>query len=256
MLMPVAVHAKANASHTAAVNARVVDLCCGMGGLSVAAREMGMRVVAGVDVNPSALRTFVRNFSEAEAIEGSVQSRTVLKRCSVVGVWCSNSANHGRVRMNDHRQLNPDNCNRMPPGTGPMSYRRRHPVRPANMFFSGHRAPTAHFNEPRSITVRKAARLQGFPDTFRAYGTFANQMEQVTNAVPPPLTRTCRTRWECVAMPQENERMPGTAPACPLLSPAARGGSARLTGCTAGVTFSADLYGMNRNSTIRGDAHE
>jgi hypothetical protein len=26
---------------------RVVDLCCGMGGLSVPAREMGMRVVAG-----------------------------------------------------------------------------------------------------------------------------------------------------------------------------------------------------------------
>ena len=65
---------------------RVVDLCCGMGGLSVAAREMGMRVVAGVDVNPSALRTFGRNFPEAEAIEGSVQSRTVLERCRTVAV--------------------------------------------------------------------------------------------------------------------------------------------------------------------------
>jgi len=53
--------------------ARVVDLCCGMGGLSVAARKMGMRVVAGVDVNASALRTFGRNFPEAEAIEGSVR---------------------------------------------------------------------------------------------------------------------------------------------------------------------------------------
>jgi predicted RNA methylase len=36
-------------------NPRVVDLGCGMGVLSVAARQMGMRVVAGVDVNPSAL---------------------------------------------------------------------------------------------------------------------------------------------------------------------------------------------------------
>ena len=49
------------------------NLCCGMGGLSVAAREMGMRVVAGVELNPNALRTFGRNFPEAEAIEGSVQ---------------------------------------------------------------------------------------------------------------------------------------------------------------------------------------
>ena len=73
------------------------------------------------------------------------------------------------------------------PGTGPMSYRRLHPTRLSNTLFSGHRAPPAHFAEPRSITVREAARLQGFPDCFRVYGSFANQMEQVTNAVPPPL---------------------------------------------------------------------
>lgn len=56
--------------------ARVVDLCCGMGGLSVAARDLGMKVVAGVDVKPSALRIFGRNFPEAEVIEESVQSRS------------------------------------------------------------------------------------------------------------------------------------------------------------------------------------
>ena len=47
------------------------------------------------------------------------------------------------------------------PGTGPMSYRRLHPTRFSNTLFSGHRAPPAHFKEPRSITVREAARLQG-----------------------------------------------------------------------------------------------
>jgi DNA (cytosine-5)-methyltransferase 1 len=75
------------------------------------------------------------------------------------------------------------------PGTGPMSYRRLHPTRLSNTLFSGHRAPPAHFREPRSITVREAARLQGFPDSFRIYGSFGNQMEQVTNAVPPPLAK-------------------------------------------------------------------
>lgn len=59
----------------------MVNPCCGMGGLSVAARGMGMRVVAGVDVNSSALRTFFRSFPEAEAIEGSVRSAKVLARC-------------------------------------------------------------------------------------------------------------------------------------------------------------------------------
>jgi DNA (cytosine-5)-methyltransferase 1 len=75
------------------------------------------------------------------------------------------------------------------PGTGPMSYRRLHPEQPSNTLFSGHRAPPAHFSEPRSITVREAARLQGFPDSFRIYGSFGNQMQQVTNAVPPPLAQ-------------------------------------------------------------------
>ena len=46
-----------------------------------------------------------------------------------------------------------------------------------------------HPTAQRVITPREAARLQGFPDEFRIYGSFANQMEQVTNAVPPPLAR-------------------------------------------------------------------
>lgn len=56
----------------------------GWGGLSVAARAMGMTVVAGVDVNPSALRTFSKNFLEAEVIERSVRSQTVFERCQAL----------------------------------------------------------------------------------------------------------------------------------------------------------------------------
>lgn len=321
-----------NMQHTA-VATRVIDICCGMGGLSVAARDLGMTVVAGVDLNPSALRTFSKNFPEAEAIEGSVRSRTVLEKCRALfdgdhcldivlsGPPCQGFSAAGSRNPKDRRngvlvavaraiaKIQPDcaiienvstvladkhgerldsfkqtlteagyyvgkivlnsseygvpqkrkrafffvtqrpldlqiiekllDCHKVPPvtvqdalhglptppvrpdsyddeaelegptnhfamrhsqsvkdkiaailpGTGPMSYRRLHPVRPANTLFSGHRAPPAHFSEPRSITVREAARLQGFPDCFRVFGSFANQMEQVTNAVPPPLTR-------------------------------------------------------------------
>ena len=55
----------------AASNARAFDLCCGLGGLSVAARDLNMHVVDGVDVNQSVLLTFARNFPQAEAIAGS-----------------------------------------------------------------------------------------------------------------------------------------------------------------------------------------
>jgi DNA (cytosine-5)-methyltransferase 1 len=314
----------------------VVDLCCGMGGLSLAARDLGMRVAVGVDVDTHAARTFRKNFPEAEFMEGSVRSSKVLHRClellnqsrgcsipSIVvsGPPCQGFSVAGSRDPRDPRNqilvavaraiaelnprcalienvsmiLSPPNSSRLTrfegvltdagyfvitllldaadfgvaqrrkrafflvtqqeldkneiqdrldhlkkpqltvqhalrglrspkvrpedyddekectglhnhlamrhsrrvinkiaalePGTGPMSYRKLHPSQPSKTLFSGHRAPPAHFREPRSITVREAARLQGFPDSFRIYGSFGNQMQQVTNAVPPPLAK-------------------------------------------------------------------
>jgi DNA (cytosine-5)-methyltransferase 1 len=311
----------------------VVDLCSGMGGLSEAARSLGLTICAGVDTNPTAIRTFGKNFPRAKAIVGSVRSSKVLDQCEtavlamtgsprpwaiisgppcqgfsaagsrdpcdlrnkvLVGVAQAiirlepefalvenvsmvlaekygerverfeevlgkkyhvtsvvlDSSDFGvaqkrvrafflvtktkldekvieaalekrkkpavtvgtvlvglptpEVRPDDYsdEKIYPGIANhfamdhsakvkkkiaKILPGTGPMSYRRLDGERQANTLFSGHRAPPAHHAEPRSITVREAARLQGFPDTFRVYGVFSKQMEQVTNGVPPLL---------------------------------------------------------------------
>jgi DNA (cytosine-5)-methyltransferase 1 len=316
----------------------VADLCCGMGGLSLAAQQVGMTVAAGVDIGGDALRTFAQNFPGAEPIEATVGGTKAIQQCKAVlithrssgaplvvlsGPPCQGFSVAGSHDPKDKRnkvllgvaraletlrphcalvenvrmllapkfrarvrhfenhldragyhvlpvELNAkdygvaqrrerafllvttkaldadqvvrrltelrqpeipcsvslddlpfadsrgasyddevDSRRRFPnhlsmrhsaavqekiaaitPGTGPMSYRKLDPSKPANTLFSGHRAPPAHYAYPRSITVREAARLQGFPDDFPIYGSFANQMMQVTNAVPPPLART------------------------------------------------------------------
>lgn len=316
----------------------VVDFCCGMGGLSLAARQLGMTVLAGIDTDSDSLKTFSRNFPEAVAIEATVSGKKAVENCNtainshsdsdaplivlsgppcqgfsaagsrdpsdkrnkiLLGVAraiktlrpaCALVENVQELLTDKHRKrvknfekhlldagyrvlpieldakdygvpqkrrrafflitrkrldeakvmqrfmglrkpevtcasrledlppaevrgttyCDDDELRRarpnhlamrhsqavrkkiatIPSGRGPMSYRKLDPTKPANTLFSGHRAPPAHYKYPRSITVREAARLQGFPDDFRIYGSFANQMMQVTNAVPPPLALT------------------------------------------------------------------
>jgi len=314
----------------------VVDLCCGMGGISLAAQQLSMKVLAGVDIEPSATKTFEHNFPDATTFTGSVRSRSLIQDCQelikrerqsyqptivVSGPPCQGFSVAGPRDPNDPRNqillgvarfivavkprcamienvariLDDNHSDRLkklskifavgnyhvneivlnakhygvaqrrkrafflitrkaidrsvleklfeskmaepltvhdvlkdlpepkvrpdqyvdsddngkfsnhfamqhsekvkkkilaiPQGSGPMSYRKLHPERTSNTLISGHRAPPAHYSQPRSITVREAMRLQGFPDNFRVYGPFGSQMKQVSNAVPPPLAK-------------------------------------------------------------------
>jgi DNA (cytosine-5)-methyltransferase 1 len=42
-----------------------------------------------------------------------------------------------------------------------------------------------HPSQPRTISIREAARLQSFPDDFRFYGNMGDRFRQIGNAVPP-----------------------------------------------------------------------
>lgn len=71
-------------------------------------------------------------------------------------------------------------------GKGPISYRRLEPDL-ARTLVAGHRALPVHPWLHRTISVREAARIQGFADDYVFCGARANQPLQVANAVPPPV---------------------------------------------------------------------
>lgn len=72
------------------------------------------------------------------------------------------------------------------PGSGPISYRRLHSDI-ARTIVAGHRALPVHPLLHRTISVREAARMQGFADTHVFAGPRSSQPLQVANAVPPAL---------------------------------------------------------------------
>ena len=70
-------------------------------------------------------------------------------------------------------------------------FRRLDPDRPAHCVLTRFCDPYyfLHPSEQRGFTIREAARLQGFPDSFEFTGSAREQASQVGNAVPPPLAR-------------------------------------------------------------------
>ncbi|WP_165607456.1 DNA cytosine methyltransferase [Mycobacterium mantenii] len=79
------------------------------------------------------------------------------------------------------------------PGTGPISYRRLHKDL-ARTIVAGHRALPVHPTLDRTISVREAARIQGFEDSYTFSGPRAAQPLQVANAVPPPMAAAIARR--------------------------------------------------------------
>ena len=79
-----------------------------------------------------------------------------------------------------------DKIRSIPPGGGPISYRRLYDDA-ARTLIAGHRGLPVHPRLHRAVTVREAARIQGLDDGFVFCGVRSGQPLMVANVVPPPL---------------------------------------------------------------------
>jgi DNA (cytosine-5)-methyltransferase 1 len=70
------------------------------------------------------------------------------------------------------------------------SFRRLAWEKPSPTVAYGHREIHVHPNGTRRLSIYEAMLLQGFPSTFVLEGTLSQQVEQVSNAVPPPVARS------------------------------------------------------------------
>lgn len=92
--------------------------------------------------------------------------------------------NHWTMQPVSKRFSDPDGA-----PTGTRSFRRLSWDKPSPTVAYGHREIHVHPDGHRRLSIYEAMRLQGFPPEFILEGPLSAQVEQVSNAVPPPLAR-------------------------------------------------------------------
>jgi DNA (cytosine-5)-methyltransferase 1 len=92
--------------------------------------------------------------------------------------------NHWTMRPVSKRFSDPDNSM-----AGARSFRRLSWDRPSPTVAYGHREIHVHPSGKRRLSIYEAMVLQGFPHSFVLEGPLSAQVDQVSNAVPPPLAQ-------------------------------------------------------------------
>jgi DNA (cytosine-5)-methyltransferase 1 len=93
--------------------------------------------------------------------------------------------NHWTMRPVSKRFSSPGGADR-----GGRCFRRLEWDKPSPTVAYGHREIHVHPEGRRRLSIYEAMLLQGFPSDFVLEGTLSSQVEQVSNAVPPPLAES------------------------------------------------------------------
>lgn len=112
----------------------------------------------------------------------TTNSKLILERYSHIppgGNWTSIP----KRLMNNYKNISSKRC------CHSGIYRRLHSDLPSAVIANYRKNMLIHPFENRGLSVREAARLQSFPDSFNFKGSIGFQQQQVSNAVPPLLAK-------------------------------------------------------------------
>jgi DNA (cytosine-5)-methyltransferase 1 len=95
------------------------------------------------------------------------------------------------------------------PGVKGRSFKKLEWDAPSIAVAYGHREVNVHPNGRRRLSVYEAMLLQGFPPQYELLGTLSSQIDQVSEAVPPPLAKAVADALRCTlyatARPAQSE---------------------------------------------------
>lgn len=86
------------------------------------------------------------------------------------------------------------------------SFRKLDWDKPSPTVAYGNREIHVHPSGHRRLSIYEAMLLQGFPETFRISGTLSQQVEQVSNAVPPPMAKSVAIALRTTLLERDNAK--------------------------------------------------
>ena len=157
------------------VEPRCFSLFAGAGGCSLGFKQAGFKVAYAVDIDHAACVTYRHNFPD-----------TVVDTCDIADLPAM--LQHASFQRRAFRRVM-DGTPSEKRGGAPSGLKRLISTEPSLTITSASTREFIHPVENRCLTIRECARLQTFPDDFEFYGSSAEQIKQIGNAVPPLLAR-------------------------------------------------------------------
>lgn len=140
--------------------------------------------------------TVARNFKPTKVDSSDLTVRSVIGHLPAPAFFARDLEKAAIPHHENHWTMRPVSKRFSQPGgagrTG-RSFRRLEWDKPSPTVAYGHREIHVHPDGRRRLSIYEAMLLQGFPCDFVLEGTLSSQVEQVSNAVPPPLAQSLAT---------------------------------------------------------------